>query len=491
MIHSMPTKTLLTTTFESLVMQLSGLLARGTRLLERFIHAEPTPETTMAFERELSDLLREVGRRIMAWTLNRLEPDVDNEAPLRVSVEGRLYRRRRQHPHVVGTLFGPVTLWRRLYEPLGHRSRSIHPLELRLGIEAGLATPALAERIGYWATDHTQNEVLEIIQRDHGVSWSCTSLRKLLGSLCVGMAPHREGAQVEQVLSWIEQARAAKGRFRPTLSVGRDGIFVPLRGGVAQEGATATVSVLDGRGKRVGTAYLGLMPESGQRTLTDQLTGLLQAILSRVDSQNLRLVYVSDEGHHPSTYYHQVLKQMVDPRRPWRRLAWLRIVDFYHACGYVQQLADTIFDAGDAAQHWAKEMRHVLKTKADGAARVLKSASALRRHRGLCGQAKLYHQAYRYIKTRTQWMRYHSYKRQKLPLGSGITEAACKVVFTQRLKRSGMSWTIAGGQVILDLRVIRLSRVWDEVHQRYLASKPLPVTCVDMGKAAQHRPLAA
>jgi len=491
MIHSMPTKTLLTTTFESLVMQLSGLLARGTRLLERFIHAEPTPETTMAFERELSDLLREVGRRIMAWTLNQLEPDVDNEAPLRVSVEGRLYRRRRQHPHVVGTLFGPVTLWRRLYEPLGHRGRSIHPLELRLGIEAGLATPALAERIGYWATDHTQNEVLEIIQRDHGVSWSCTSLRKLLGSLCVGMAPHREGAQVEQVLSWIDQARAAKGRFRPTLSVGRDGIFVPLRGGVAQEGATATVSVLDRRGKRVGTAYLGLMPESGQRTLTDQLTGLLQAILSRVDSQNLRLVYVSDEGHHPSTYYHQVLKQMVDPRRPWRRLAWLRIVDFYHACGYVQQLADTIFGAGDAAQHWAKEMRHVLKTKADGAARVLKSASALRRHRGLCGQAKLYHQAYRYIKTRTQWMRYHSYKRQKLPLGSGITEAACKVVFTQRLKRSGMSWTIAGGQVILDLRVIRLSRVWDEVHQRYLASKSLPVTCVDMGQAAQHRPLAA
>jgi hypothetical protein len=305
------------------------------------------------------------------------------------------------------------------------------------------------------------------------------------------MVPHREEAQVEQVLSWIEQARAAKGRFRPTLSVGRDGIFVPLRGGVTQEGATATVSVLDRRGKRVGTAYLGQMPASGQATLSDQLTGLLRAILSRVDSQLLRLAYVSDEGHHPSTYYHQVLKQMVDPRRPWRQLAWIRIVDFYHACGYVQQLADTIFGAGDEAQHWAKAMRHVLKTKADGAARVLKSASALRRHRGLCGQATLYHQAYRYIKTRTQWMRYHSYKRQKLPQGSGITEAACKVVFTQRLKRSGMSWTIVGGQVILDLRVIRLSGVWDEVHQRYLASKPLPVTCVDMGKAAQHRPLAA
>src|ERR687891_2741808 len=123
----------------------------------------PTPTKTMIFERELSALLREVGRRIMTWTLNRLEPKADSEAPLRVAFEGRLYRRRRQHPHVVGTLFGPVTRWRRLYEPLGRRGRSIHPLELRLGIEAGLATPALAERVGRWGTDYTQHEALEML----------------------------------------------------------------------------------------------------------------------------------------------------------------------------------------------------------------------------------------------------------------------------------------------------------------------------------------
>ena len=46
MIHPTPTKTLLTTTFSSLVMQLSGSLARGTRLIEPFVQAEPTPQTT-------------------------------------------------------------------------------------------------------------------------------------------------------------------------------------------------------------------------------------------------------------------------------------------------------------------------------------------------------------------------------------------------------------------------------------------------------------
>jgi hypothetical protein len=424
----------------------------------------------------------------MAWALKRLAPEADDEAPSRVMFEGRLYRRRRKPPHEGGTLCGPGTLWRRLYEPRGRRGHAIHPLALCLGIEAGVATPALAERVGHWATDHTQNEVRDSIERDHGVSWSCPSLRKLLGSWRAGMAPHREEAQVERVVRWIEQARASKGHVRPTLSVGRDGIFVPLRGGVAQEGATAPVSGLARRGQRVGTVYLGQRPEAGQGTRTEQLTGLLQALLQQVDSQLLRLAYVSDAGHHPCRYSRQGLQHMVAPRRPWRRLEWIRIVDCYHGCGYVQQLADAIGGVGDEAQRGAKERRHGLKTKADGAARVLPSASALHRHRGLCGQAKLDQQAYCSIKKRPQWMRYHSSQRQKLPRGSGMTAAACKVVLTPRLTRSGRSWTISGGQGIWDLRVLRLSHVWDEAHQRYVASKPLPVACGDTGNVTQHQP---
>src|SRR5687767_1059562 len=103
------------------------------------------------------------------------------------------------------------------------------------------------------------------------------------------------------------------------------------------------------------------MPESGQGTLTTQLSALLKAVLTQVDSQGIRLVYVTDEGYHPSDYYHRVLKKMVDPHRPWRTLEWRRIVDYYHACQYVQQLAEAIFSAGREAQNWAKEMRHVLQ----------------------------------------------------------------------------------------------------------------------------------
>jgi hypothetical protein len=491
MMHNTPTKVLLTTTFQPLVAQLSGSLASGVRLIDQFLHDEPTPPKTMDFERALRTLLCEVGRRIMAWVLNRLEPESPDEAPSRLQVEGRWYRRRGKYRTAVATLFGTVAVWRRFYEPLERGVRAIHPLELRLGVEAGIATPALAERIGRWAAEHTQRQVLVMLAEDAHVQWSCTSLRKVLASLRAGLEPYRQPSQVARVVSWLAHARASTGRFRPTLSVGRDGIFVPLRHGVWQEGATATVSILDRRGQRLGTVYLGHMPEPGQETITTQLTALLQAILHQVDSEGLRLVYVTDEGYHPSDYYHSVLKTMKDPRRPWRDLAWIRVIDYYHACQYIQQLADVLFGPGTESQRWAKQMRKQLKTQADGVARVLKSASALRHHHGLQGQAKVYTQAYAYLKKRSRWMRYQAYKRQHLPIGSGITEAACKIVFTQRLKRSGMSWTIAGGQVILDLRVMWLSGVWEDVHQRYLAAKPMPVTPTDTAKEAQRRQNAA
>ena len=424
MAHPTPIKVLLTTTLEPLTLELSGSLAQGARLVEQFLHHEPSPETMARFEQQLAELLREVGRRILSWVLNRLEPERDDQAPSVVNFEGRLYRRRRKYRGSIATTFGTVEVWRRLYEPRGRGTRSIHPLEIRLGIEAGLATPALADRIGRWACDHSQNHVCSILAHDHGVHWSCTSLRKVLSRLGAGMAAHRHDAQVEQVVGWLEQARASHGHFRPTLSVGRDGIFVPIRQGGGQEGAAGTVSVLDRHGKRLGTVYLGRMPESGQGTLTTQLSDLLTAILTRVDSRDMRLVYVTDEGYHPRDYYHRVLKQLTDPRRPWRTLEWWRIVDYYHACGYVQQLAEAVFGPGSAAHDWAKKMRHTLKTKAGGVSRVLKSAAGLRRGRGVCGTAKAYDQAYGYLKKRSQWMQYHRYRRQKLPIGSGITEVS-------------------------------------------------------------------
>ena len=58
-------------------------------------------------------------------------------------------------------------------------------------------------------------------------------------------------------------------------------------------------------------------------------------------------------------------------------------------------------------------------------------------------------------------MRYAEAKAQALPIGSGVVEAACKTLATQRLKRSGMRWRHAGGQAILTLRALVQSQRFD------------------------------
>jgi hypothetical protein len=100
------------------------------------------------------------------------------------------------------------------------------------------------------------------------------------------------------------------------------------------------------------------------------LTTLLQDILRQGDAQSLRLVSVSDDGYHPSDYYHSVLKKMIDPKRPWRHLEWLRIVDSYHACLSITQLAEALFGPTAQGRAWAKQMRKSMKTTSDGITRV-------------------------------------------------------------------------------------------------------------------------
>ena len=55
----------------------------------------------------------------------------------------------------LSTLFGTMTLWRYWYRPEAGGT-GIFPLEIQLGLECGLATPALAERVAQYTVDSTQ-----------------------------------------------------------------------------------------------------------------------------------------------------------------------------------------------------------------------------------------------------------------------------------------------------------------------------------------------
>lgn len=448
------------------------ILERLGQLVEEFQRQRLTPAAVYRFEQQLQDEVRELGRVVAQWTYNRLEPEAE-ALPKHVDFEASPYTRLNQKtPQNVGTLFGQVRLHRVGYRPSDKSGDpTLFPLAMSLGLVHG-ATPALAERAARLlsATGMTQNQTLQRLREDCGIHWGVKKLRQVSAVVSTAMAAERQETQAAKLLEWLAQASASSGPHQPVLSVGRDGITMPIRckgGSLYEVASTGTVSVLDRRGRRRGTVYLAYTPEPGQPTMSKHLTQLLAAVLERWQGPLPRLCYVTDAGDNETTYYEKVLRRMKHPRTG-KKLAWIRVVDYYHASQRVWKLAEALFGAGPRAASWVRKMQKWLK-KPGGINRVLHSAANLRAlHRLRGNRLREYQKAYRYLRQRMRSLRYAEYRRLGLPLGSGVTEAGCKTVYTQRLKLSGMGWKASGAQTILDLRVLQLSGVWAAAYERVL-----------------------
>jgi hypothetical protein len=59
-----------------------------------------------------------------------------------------------------------------------------------------------------------------------------------------------------------------------------------------------------------------------------------------------------------------------------------------------------------------------------------------------------------YLEKNKEHMRYSQFRAQGLFVGSGVVEAGCKTLIGQRLKQSGMEWSIRGANAIISLRCI-------------------------------------
>jgi hypothetical protein len=452
---------------------MAPILERLRQLVEQFLQHRLTPADAYRFEQQLQAELRELGRALAQWTYNRLEAEAAI-LPKHVRFEAGPYTRlNKKTPQNVWTLFGQIRLQR-----IGYRSTdktgdaTIFPLALSMGLVHG-ATPALAERAArlLGATGMTQSQTLQRLREDHGVGWGVKKLRQVSAVVSVAMAEQRHEAQAAKLLDWLEQAAASRGQHKPVLSVGRDGITLPLRskGGQHFEVATTgTVSVLDRRGRRLGTVYLAHTPEPGQKTMSSQLTRLLRDVLKRWQDPLPRLCYVTDAGDNETSYYEKTLRRMKHPHTG-KKLEWIRVVDYYHASQRIWKMAEALFGQGPRTTSWARKMQKLLK-KPGGVNRVLHSAANLRALQRLGGtRLRDFKKAYRYLRGRMRYLRYAEYRAMGLPLGSGVTEAACKIVYTQRLKLSGMGWREPGAQTILNLRVLQLSGVWQPAYERVLS----------------------
>lgn len=137
----------------------------------------------------------------------------------------------------------------------------------------------------------------------------------------------------------------------------------------------------------------------------------------------------------------------------------IQIVDLYHAREHLAELGKVVYGpASAAAKLWTAARGEALD--AGEVERVVTAIGRLRPRQDDLQEAV--RKAMGYFQTNGDRMRYARFRYQGLFVGSGVVEAGCKTIVGQRLKQSGMRWTVRGANAIIALRCCQLSGRWEE-----------------------------
>ena len=135
-----------------------------------------------------------------------------------------------------------------------------------------------------------------------------------------------------------------------------------------------------------------------------------------------------------------------------------QIVDLYHAREHYWAVARACFKNKEEQNQWAEDRRLELN---DGKVEsVIKAVEALASQPGY--DKELCEREIGYFEKNKERMRYADFKKRGLFVGSGVMEAGCRTVVGQRLKQSGMHWTVSGANNIIALRCSLLSNRWED-----------------------------
>ena len=422
------------------------------------------------FERQLHKLVVAVECEAVAAELSKFDLNVPE-----IEVDGRSYKQVLRSTETYMCIGGEVKVERSLYRA-ERGERAISAMELQAGIVEGLWTPLAAE-IGAWAVAHlTPREVEELLQRIGGMQPSRSSLDRLVR----GVGKHWEGSRKKLELAVGKSEQVPEEAVSCAVSL--DGVMIPLRDGERAEkrdeakaegkrtrgpagygeAGCGTVSFYDQQGELISTVRMARMPQSNKVTLKEMLTREVKAI--RELRPDLKFAALADGAKDNWTYLDALLPEDE------------KILDFCHVADHLKDALDAAYGEGSSKSAYQFEkLRHKLRHDSNGVESVIRSLIHLRdsfpRRRTITRELA-------FLRNNRHRMRYAEMAERGLPIGSGIVEAACKTLVTQRLKCSGMRWREDGGQAVLTLRSLiqsdRFDRGWKLLMNSYKAKVSLP-----------------
>jgi len=305
------------------------------------------------------------------------------------------------------------------------------PLESAARIVAS-STPRFARMASFKYAAYQAGKAVEDIWESHRLTVSRCYIQDVSAAVAAQVQakdPHWKYSETSAEPLPLEVAAVA---------IGIDGTCMLFCDEGYRQAMVGTIAFYDAIGERLHTIYIAAAPEHGKATFLARMDAEVARVKQRF--AHARYVGISDGA---GDY-----------------LAWLRkhtttrVLDFWHVTEYINKVAGALHRGKDARQQWIDNACHDLKHKHGAASGILGQLKAARGSKLGAKLRKDLEEAITYFQNNLGRMNYASYRKSHLPIGSGVTEAACKTLVKQRMCGSGMKWKHSGANDVLTLRAV-------------------------------------
>jgi hypothetical protein len=400
----------------------------------------PYGSTMLDAEESLQQRLNEAGALATAEILQRFDTD---GSPIQVgdtklTSKGKLLKEYQ-------TPYGVAPVERHVYQS-SRGGKTYCPLDRNARI-VGSSTPKFAKMVSFKYAEFGSPRVIKDLAENHGRQVARCFVQDIADAVAaVALAKEQDW---EYALPELEGPTA-------TITIGMDGTCLLLCEQGWRGTMVGTLGFYDEEGQRQHTIYLGATPEYGKATFLDRMEREIERV--KAAYPQARYVGLADGA-----------------KGNWEflgRHTALQVIDFWHAAEYLSDAATALFARSPKLKSpWLEATCHRLKHQAGAARQLIRDLKRLAAEKGVPDHPDV-EAAITYFTNQSKAgrMDYAPLVESRVPIGSGVTEAACKVLVKQRLCGSGMKWKEPGAAAVLSLRCLtytteRWSQFWGKIDQ--------------------------
>jgi len=241
-----------------------------------------------------------------------------------------------------------------------------------------------------------------------------------------------------------------------SVAVGLDGTCLNMKEDGWREAMCGTIAFFDNQGERMHTIYTAAAPEYGKEKFLEKFG---QAVDKATEHFPKAPIIGLADGAHSNWGF---LSEKAD----------ILTVDFWHFTEYLAKAARAMFPKKGQSQekwNWLDGACHDAKHKYGAVAKILKDLVAFEdSHKMTEHDHKNLQSAITYITNHKEKMQYYKNTASHMPIGSGVTEAACKTLVKVRMCKGSARWNDEGATVVLTLRSLYMTNDrWNQFWNKY------------------------